>query len=162
LSPGQLEQFERSRQRLQDAVAKVAEQHRRTPDPGPSVESVPGALSEPIQVKWVYSAEDPTTGLPDKQAFETNLDMLLDICRRTEQTSGLILVKVDKFDALKKRHGIVESKRLLKKFGLVLCRAIRNTDLVCQHSADTFGILLAVTDQWAGEQLAATLRDAVR
>lgn len=163
LTEKQLELFERSRQRLQDVVTNIVEQHRRLPEPL-SLPNDPGLAghSEPIQVKWVFSTEDQTTGLPDRPAFDTNLEMVLDVCRRTEQPSGLVLVKVDKFDALKQRHGLVDSKRLLKKFGLVLCRAIRNTDLICRYSPDTFGILLPATDPWMGEKLAATLRDAIR
>jgi diguanylate cyclase (GGDEF)-like protein len=160
LTAEQLERLDQGRRNLMDQVTRIIDRQRPPAESG--AEAGPPSRPELPQIKWLVTPEDRTSGLPDRTAFESNLEMLLEWARRTQHTSGLLLVKVDKFDGLKERYGLVDAAKLLKRFALVLCRSTRDTDLVCQSSVDTFGILLPATEAAAGEKLAAAMRDVIR
>jgi diguanylate cyclase len=114
------------------------------------------------QIRWLVTPEDRTSGLPSLAAFEANLEMLLEWGSRFEQTSGLLLIKLDKFDGLRERYGTAAAGNLIKRFARVLCRSVRDGDLICQSACDTFAMLLPATEPAAGERIAASIRDMIR
>lgn len=150
-SPPQADQFEASRSRLQSMLGAIFDRHRQVLEPQP-----------PLQINWVVTPEDRATGLPDRSAFDANLDMLLELGRQQPHTSGVLLVKVDKLDGLRQRYGDPDTHMLLKKFSLLLCRGVRDGDLVCQFASDTFGILIPSVSGHASEQVATGIRDLLR
>jgi two-component system, cell cycle response regulator len=76
--------------------------------------------------------------------------------------SGLLLVRVDKLDQLKARFGHGGAGHFLQKMAGVLVRAIREPDLVCRFSEDTFAVLVPCIEADAARRLADAIRNAVR
>ncbi|MFO1020151.1 MAG: GGDEF domain-containing protein [Planctomycetales bacterium] len=87
--------------------------------------------------------------------------MLLNWRRQNSKSAALLLVRVDKFEGLRERYGITDSQRLIKRLSAVLCRSVRDQDLVCRGSADTFAIYMPGLDREAAEKFSVTLRNTV-
>jgi len=156
LSADQAQRLERKRSRLVETVAKIVESQV-------ALESLPVPKpKEPIEINWVRTPEDSLTGLPDRTAFDSNLVSLLESGDQAQMENGLLLVKVDRFDHLKKRYGSDDAERLLKKLATVVCRGLCDEDLVCRYNDETFGVLMPGLDAESGRRRAAAIRMAVR
>jgi len=156
LSTAQSQRLDQKRNRLMETVAKIIDaQAALAPPPSPKPQ-------EPISINWVRSPEDSLTGLPDRTAFESNLVSLLESGNQSQTANGLLLIKVDRFDRLKQRYGARNAERLFKKMATVVCRVLRDEDLVCRYSNETFGVLMPGVDAESGRQRAAGIRKAVR
>lgn len=116
---------------------------------------------EPFTLEWVRLPADEA-GFPTQEAFDQNLAAMLAAGRRAECSSALLLVKVDRVDALQSRFGAAGAERLTQKLGSVLCRAIRDEDLVCRTGSDVFGLLLPQVESEEGHRLAEAVRCSVR
>lgn len=116
---------------------------------------------EPFALEWIRLPADEH-GFPTREAFDQNLAAMLAAGRRAERTSALVLVKVDRIDTLQSRFGAAAAERLTQKLGSVLCRAIRDDDLVCRTASDVFGVLLPQVESEDGHRLAEAVRSSVR
>lgn len=163
LNPDETEQLDRKRTGLLDAIAGILNRHRPPPDEGAAdpLESVPTSVETP-KINWLLNPTDAATGLPDKQAFESNLASLLEFGRKARQPSSLLLVRVDKLGGLAARLGQAETGTLVKKLAGVICRAVRDADLVCQTGPDLFAVLLPGISVEPGGKLSRAIRDSVR
>ena len=153
LSSAQMERLDRKRERLLKTVEKIVESQAAV---------VSQTLPEPIVINWVREPEDSLTGLPDRTAFESNLASLLEGGNQSQIESGLLLIKVDRFDHLQKRYGTTAAKRLFKKLATVVCRVLRDEDLICRYNRETFAVLMPNLDAQLGQQRAAAIRKTVR
>ena len=117
---------------------------------------------QPIPLEWERTALDPATSLPDRSMFDANLHAMLQAGSQTDLSSGLLLVKVDRREQLKSRFGIRGTEEIDKGLAHVIVRAMREQDLVCRLTEDTFGILFPSVDGEAGQKLAQAVRNAVR
>lgn len=159
LAPTQTEQLEKERVGLLEAISRIIQRHR--PEAEKPLEAPAPPPSEKLKIGWVLNPTDPVTGLPDKAAFESNLAALIELGRKCHQSSSLLLVRIDKLDALRQRFGTGADK-LVKKLTGVACRALRDEDLVGQYSPDLLGILIPGLDLEEGVKLARTVRDSIR
>ncbi len=111
---------------------------------------------------WARTPEDSRTGLPDRSAFDLNLNALLAWGTEAETESGLLLIKVDKLSQLSSRFGATGAQLLLRKMAGLVCRALRDEDAMCQYTSDTFAVLLPDVSGETGKKLSHALRDTVR
>lgn len=119
-------------------------------------------LAEMPKIEWHTESVDPATGLPDRTALEANLVQLLSAGEKSQRDSSLLLVRVDKLNTLRARHSKPEIERLFKRLSSVLCRAVRDADLVCRFGPDALGILLPGLGVETGMRQARAIRDSVR
>ena len=112
--------------------------------------------------EWVTEPTQEETGLPARAAFDANLALLLETGGKTGCTSGLLMVKIDKFAQLCSRFSPEIAQGFLKKLGSLICRPMRDVDLVCQFSADTLAVLMPNVDLATGQQLSDSIRQAIR
>lgn len=127
-----------------------------------TAEEAPALPPEPVEIAWDRTPEDMLTGFPDRVAFDTNLSKLLDAGREAAFESGLLLVKIDKLDQLKIRFGMKGVNEFTKRVGSLICRSIRDEDLVCRYNDSMFGVLIPAVDSTTGRRIAAVIRDTVR
>jgi diguanylate cyclase (GGDEF)-like protein len=73
-----------------------------------------------------------------------------------------LLVKIDRRDGLKSRFGIRGAEEFDKGVAYVISHSLREQDLACRMTEDTFGILFPSVDGEAGHKLAQAVRNAVR
>lgn len=157
LSEGQASALKRATHGLAEAFARLLARREAAVELQPFSER---RVIEPFSVTWLHEPKD-SSGFPDRAAFEANLRNLLEAGNRSDRSSGLMLVKLDRMEALRSRFG-AGAERLAQKLGGVLCRAIRDEDLVCRLEEDVFGVFLADVEEEQGQRMAEAIRDSVR
>ncbi len=157
----QTAQLEKRQGGLLEAVARLIT--RQTPPP--TTPEAPPPASPPIEefkINWLMHPVDRGTDLPDRAAFEANLGALLTACRASHCESSLLLVRVDKLTGLVSRLGQSNAEKLVKKLAGVVCRAVRDEDLVCRCNTETLGILFPKLELEEATRLGRAVRDSVR
>jgi diguanylate cyclase len=165
LSPAQTEQLNGKRASLLDTVARIIDRQQAIIEANAQANELRKKKRDRREVSvrdWNRTTLDPVTSLPDRAAFDVNLTSLISEANETELESGLLLVRVDKFDQLAARFGKSGSSQFLKTISALVCRAIRDQDLVCQLAADTLAVLTPDVDHEAGQRLAESIRNTVR
>jgi len=159
LKPAQTAVLEQKRGGLLDSLTRIISRHVAPTD----ADTAAGpALVEMPKIDWQSEPADVATGLPDKAALEANLSGLLELGRKFRRESSLLLVRVEKLNSLRTRFGKPSIDRLFKKLSNVLCRAVRDEDLVCRIGPEMFGVLLPGLGLDAGEKQVRAVRDSVR
>jgi diguanylate cyclase (GGDEF)-like protein len=159
--PAQVQQLDQRRGGLLEALSRVM--NRFAPAPPPEEPAEPEApRMQPLKVNWLKGAIDTATDLPDRAAFESNLALLLQSGSAANRESTLLLVRVDKMAALVARVGKPSAEKLMKRLGGILCRAVRDEDLVCRCNGETLGVMFPGLDLQAAARLGRVIRDSVR
>lgn len=161
LTPEQTEQLDAKQTRLLDTVANIIVGQKELAQPA-VVDEGPKFQLEDFTVEWTRSPEDFSAGVPDRTAFDASLCSLLELVSQTEVDSALLLIRVDKLDHLKVRFGTKGTDQFMRKMASVICLAIRDKDLVCRFSGDTFAVLMPGVQKENGVKLAQAIRDTVR
>lgn len=115
-----------------------------------------------FEIDWQRQPEDSKSGIPNRAAFDDNLRALIAAGQNAGVDSGLLLIKVDKFDQLQTRYGNADAEAFLRKVVAVVCRAGRDEDLLCRYSTDMLALLMPQIDSKAGRVAAQKIRDSVR
>lgn len=135
---------------------------RNAPPAAPAAEAAVPVQPKPVKVNWLKSPVDPSSELPDRAAFDSNLTSLLEACTAADRESSLLLVRIDKLSGLVTRFGQANAEKLIKRLAHVVCRSVRDDDLVCRLSAETLAVLFPGMDLDAGARLGRVIRDSVR
>jgi diguanylate cyclase (GGDEF)-like protein len=162
LSTEQTEQLDRSRCGLAETVSQIVDTQRDIVVKQKEKAAAAKLRLEEAKFAWVRTPDDITTGLPARAAFDESLAQLLQYGAATEIESGLLLIKVDKVDQLKARFGGGGIEGFLKKMAMIIIRSIRDQDLVCRYSPDTFAVLFPDVDDEGGRKLAHAIRNGIR
>lgn len=163
LSAGQAEHLERRQNELMSLLSRIA--HRQRP---PGTHSAAGSAAvvlkttDSVRVTWTKKPTDAVSELPDRTAFDASLASLLEAGHRAGQTSHLLVLKMDRLTSLSSRVGIAGVHSLTRKLAALVCRTVRDEDLVCQIGEDKLAVLLKGTDHETGDRLARSVRDAIR
>jgi diguanylate cyclase (GGDEF)-like protein len=120
------------------------------------------ARPKPFKMPWKKTTVDSHTGLSDRATFDANLPLMLNGGTRAEQTSALLIVRIDRMDQLKSRFGIAGTDAFLKELAAVISQSVREQDLTCRLANDTFAVLIPSVDAEAGRKLSQAVRNAVR
>lgn len=120
------------------------------------------AKSKDFTMDWVKLPVDPASGLPDKQAFELNLANLVSRGAEANLESGLLMIRMDKADGLRRRLGNEAVEKLLGRLASLVVRAARDRDVICRLSGDTFGLLCPALPPLAGCKVAEKIRETIR
>lgn len=154
-------------QRLEQARQQVAEAWRSLSERQTALSSRPLAETcvtgpTPFEMTWVREPVDGQTQLPDRTAFDANLQQLLTASQQNCHPSGLLLVRIDKADQLAVRYGPTAAQTLQGKLADVVTRSVREGDLVCRLGTDLLGILMPAVAPLMGLRVAEGIRAAVR
>jgi diguanylate cyclase (GGDEF)-like protein len=158
LKPEQTAQLEKRRGGLLEALTRIITRHA----PPAQAEQPPPPAAHEFAIEWLMHPVDPATDLPDRAAFETNLSALLAACRTANCESSLLLVRVDKLPGLVSRFGRSSTEKLIRRLAGVVCRAVRDEDLVCRCNGETLGILFPRLNLEGATRLGRAVRDSVR
>jgi diguanylate cyclase (GGDEF)-like protein/PAS domain S-box-containing protein len=105
---------------------------------------------------------DALTGLRNRRLFEHDLRLQLSRCQRYGESAGLMVIDVDGFRELNRRHGDTVGNDTLKAVARALTRRLRETDLVGRIGGDEFAVLLPHADLEGMAVLAEGLDRVVR
>jgi diguanylate cyclase (GGDEF)-like protein len=161
LSTTQLEQLAASRTRLLETWQQI-DLRQQEQELQAELDAQRTARMAEFQARWTREPADEGTGLPDRSAFDANLQLVLSEGAQADVESGLLVVRIDRYDQLRKRFGLRGAQQIGERMARLLCRLIRDKDLVCRFAIDTFAVLMPGMDAASGDRLAATIRDTVR
>ncbi|HUG89993.1 MAG TPA: GGDEF domain-containing protein [Planctomycetaceae bacterium] len=162
LTAVQLEQIAASRTRLVETWSRIDERQQETALRDALEAQRTAQAAAEFHVGWVREPADERSGLPDRGALNDNLDRLLFEGSRAEVDSGLLLIRIDRLDPLRTRFGPRAPQQLVERMARLLCQSIRDKDLVCRFSADSFAVLMPGVDRTTGDRLADAIRGTVR
>lgn len=167
--PEEAEQLASRGKSLFESICRIVTLHRpetiATPAGAPAIDAKKAPVEQKrvaAKLEWKLDQLNPVTGLPDAAAFQSNLQHMLEHAQAAEISGGLLAIQIDKLSSLRTRFGAVGAETLLKKLAFIVCRSVRDQDLVCQLSADQIFVLLPDVDAESGAKLARSVKDAVR
>ncbi len=85
---------------------------------------------------------DGLTGLYNRSYFQESLERLVELTRRTRQTSALFYIDLDHFKYVNDTMGHGAGDRLLMEISTILNKRARKSDLVARLGGDEFTVLL--------------------
>ncbi|MFO0919924.1 MAG: GGDEF domain-containing protein [Planctomycetaceae bacterium] len=160
LSPVQWTRFDRLQKEFRESFGKIAKSCGM--DAAATGEDPAATGPKTFAITWQKETADALTSLPDLKSFEQNLANMLFQGKECDQESGLLLVKMDKADALRRRLGAPSVEKLLGRLISVVVRSARDQDLVCRVSDDTLALLCPAMAPLAGMKVAEKIRESVR
>ena len=105
---------------------------------------------------------DALTGLWNRRAFNTQLDVRIVAAQRSGHGLALMLIDADHFKSINDRHGHSYGDSVLRNLAVVLNRVKRAEDIACRFGGEEFAVLLPVIDIKAAHTLAQRIMDSLR
>jgi diguanylate cyclase (GGDEF)-like protein/PAS domain S-box-containing protein len=102
---------------------------------------------------------DPLTQLPNRLAFESQLDLALKTCNRDGRQIAVMLIDLDRFKNINDTLGHHVGDGLLKEVAVRLRECVRASDIVARLGGDEFIIVLSDID---GPLVAASVAGKVQ
>ena len=158
LSIRQMENLDGKRTKLVETVSRIVDEQRERLSALEALQTPP----EPIELEWTRTPADPVTELPDRAAFDANLDVMIEFSRQTGLECGLLLMKIDKLEQLRVRFGKDAAVEFTRKMSSLVCRSLRDEDLACQYGEGMFAVLIPSIESTEGRALAQTIRHTIR
>jgi diguanylate cyclase (GGDEF)-like protein/PAS domain S-box-containing protein len=85
---------------------------------------------------------DPLTHLPNRLAFDSQLELIIRSCTRDNQQMALMLIDLDRFKTVNDTLGHHVGDDLLKSVALRLRECVRASDIVARLGGDEFVVVL--------------------
>lgn len=104
---------------------------------------------------------DSLTELPNRRGFDLLAVQALHEAQREPKPMTALLLELDDFKRLETTHGHIASDQLLTGFVRDLTESLRQSDIVCRWSAETFVVLLKDTDGQTGLKIAEKIRQRI-
>lgn len=101
---------------------------------------------------------DGLTGIPNRAAFDTELQRQLASHKRHGTAVTVVLLDIDHFKQFNDNHGHLAGDRVLRDVADVLRGSVRESDIVTRFGGEEFGILLPLTGLSAARLIAERIR----
>jgi len=156
----------------QDACVGVLDFFRPSADAFPEdeirfLESVAGQAALAIANARLHektvalSLTDSLTGVHNRRSFFQRLEMELESARRFGHGCAVVMVDVDRFQALNEARGRMAGDATLRAVAELLSGALRKVDTLARQGGEEFAVLLPRATRGAGLEVAEKLRSLV-
>jgi diguanylate cyclase (GGDEF)-like protein len=98
-----------------------------------------------VEMQAVLSHTDLLTSLPNRRAFEAELQQQASRTRGKGHYSTVVLVDLHQFDQVNSQYGHHGGDVILRQAANVIKQLMRGKDMVARYSGDTYGLLLTQT-----------------
>jgi diguanylate cyclase (GGDEF)-like protein len=105
--------------------------------------------------------EDPVTALPNRRAFDEQLERALASARRGPSPLSLLVLDVDRFKDVNDLHGHPAGDAALRSVAESLRAATRDADAIARLGGDEFAVLMADCDAADALHVARAVRSEV-
>ncbi|HEC17457.1 MAG TPA: EAL domain-containing protein [Sedimenticola sp.] len=105
---------------------------------------------------------DPLTNLVNRIEFERRLRRALADAREHRRHHALLYLDLDQFKIINDTSGHIAGDELLRQLAILLHEKVRDRDTVARLGGDEFGVLLEHCPADHAQQIAETLRQAVK
>lgn len=90
----------------------------------------------------ILSQTDYLTGMLNRRYFQSKLDEVISLCKRSEHFFTYALLDVDYFKKVNDTFGHIEGDNVIKIVADTITQSIRNVDIACRYGGDEFIIVL--------------------
>jgi two-component system cell cycle response regulator len=104
---------------------------------------------------------DSLTGLYNRRATLGKLRELINLANRYKEDFSLIMLDIDHFKRVNDRYGHLIGDSVLEEIATIICRNIRETDIVGRYGGEEFIIVLPKTDLSSAWVVAERLRTII-
>ena len=102
-------------------------------------------MKKVIQKERQKAQTDALTGIPNRLAFDKQIQREFARCERYEQTCCLAVIDVDKFKSVNDNFGHKAGDKVLKTVAEVCAEHIRESDFLARYGGEEFVVLLPQT-----------------
>jgi diguanylate cyclase len=131
------------------AIARVVESNAQLQQRLTVAETRLQQHAEQIRAQISEARTDPLTDLPNRRAFEDELDRRIAEWRRKRIPFSLMMIDVDHFKLLNDRYGHPAGDAVLRSISDVIKTTLRTMDMVARVGGEEFAVILpsmSVTD----------------
>ncbi|MDO8962865.1 MAG: GGDEF domain-containing protein [Coriobacteriia bacterium] len=107
------------------------------------------------------SITDELTGLYNYRYLQQRLDDEFERSHRYGRSLSLLMLDADDFKRFNDTYGHIAGDVALAEIGEVMCRVVREIDVVCRYGGEEFAVLLPETDAEGAFVAAEKIREAV-
>lgn len=118
-------------------------------------------LKDAREQATLLANRDQLTGMPNRRAFEEQLQRVAAAADLDGASLSLLLCDVDSFKSINDRFGHAAGDEVLRAIGAALSGAVRGPDAAFRWAGDEFAVILPETGLDAARHVAARLRAAV-
>lgn len=113
------------------------------------------------QIDVTEDQRDRISGVSDRASFQNDADRRIAEWNRGGATLSVLLVEVDKYDAILESHGDKAGEVVLRAVAQFMKAAMREMDHIARYDDRVFGLLLPGTDMTETSSVAERLRTAI-
>jgi diguanylate cyclase (GGDEF)-like protein/PAS domain S-box-containing protein len=107
------------------------------------------------------SYTDELTGLLNRRSLTDILTQTVSEAKERDRSLSLLMLDMDHFKRLNDTYGHAMGDQMLKAFGDLLKKRLRDTDFACRYGGEEFSVVLTGTDKQGGLKTAEDIRKAV-
>lgn len=105
--------------------------------------------------------EDSLTPIANRRAFVRELSRMIAFSRRYDVPASVIYFDVNGMKQINDTHGHPAGDSALRHVAQILCKNVRESDIVGRLGGDEFGVILAQTSQEQANAKGKTLAEAI-
>lgn len=117
-------------------------------------------IDEVLLLREQVSA-DPLTGLYNRRYFREALEQELERTQRTQLSTALMMVDLDRFKSINDTWGHPAGDEVLKQTARLIRESTRKLDIQCRYGGEEFVIILPSTELMLAVQVAERLRENI-
>ena len=108
------------------------------------------------------SSTDHLTQIPNRRAFDTQMDYLWNLCKRQNQSFSLLMIDIDDFSLYNNKLGHLQGDECLKKVSACLKRCFRRSvDFVSRFGGEEFVVLMPFSKEDEAYRMSEYVRTEV-
>jgi diguanylate cyclase (GGDEF)-like protein len=111
---------------------------------------------------WKIAVTDELSGLASRRYFETRLAEEWARRDRYGTPLAVAIFDLDRFKGINDTMGHAAGDRVLRRFGELVRREIRSTDVACRYGGEEFAVLFAESTSSSASAVAERIRRALR
>ena len=108
------------------------------------------------------SIRDPLTGLLNRRHMEESLLREISRAGRTRQPLSVLMMDIDHFKNFNDTYGHEAGDHVLKEFGHLLQKQVRESDIACRYGGEEFTVILPEADCDMACEIGNRIRNAVQ
>jgi diguanylate cyclase (GGDEF)-like protein len=111
---------------------------------------------------WRIAVTDELSGLASRRYFESRLVEEWSRKERYGTSLAVAIFDLDRFKSVNDTYGHAAGDRVLRRFGEIVRREIRSTDVACRYGGEEFAVLFAEATASAASAVAERIRRALK